>query len=143
MITDARPSSRRCPAGLSSTQRSAHGAGKANASRLCGAAQMRRMSSAKAFLLRARSLARTLPPGVPRIGGESGQRRNHSGPSHASARHGGQGPERVPEPVRGWGLFDAGGLGHQDDGASIRLSATDCSPDLSNADIAAVRFLYP
>jgi len=42
-----------------------------------------------------------------------------------------------------WGLFDAGGLGHQDDGASIMLPATDCSPDLSDADIAAVRFLYP
>jgi hypothetical protein len=47
---------------------------------------MRRMSSAKAFLLRAHSLARTLPPGVPRIGGESGQRRNHSGPSPTFGR---------------------------------------------------------
>jgi hypothetical protein len=35
------------------------------------------------------------------------------------------------------------GLGHQDDGHSIMLPATDCSPALSDADIAAVRFLYP
>jgi hypothetical protein len=35
------------------------------------------------------------------------------------------------------------GLGHQEDGTSIMFPVTRCSPELSGADIAAVRFLYP
>jgi predicted Zn-dependent protease len=35
------------------------------------------------------------------------------------------------------------GLDHQEDGTSIMFPATRCRPELSDADIAAVRFLYP
>jgi hypothetical protein len=35
------------------------------------------------------------------------------------------------------------GLDHQDQGPSIMMKAIDCVPALSEADIAAVRFLYP
>jgi hypothetical protein len=35
------------------------------------------------------------------------------------------------------------GLGHQEDSASIMFPVTRCSPELSDADMAAVRFLYP
>jgi len=35
------------------------------------------------------------------------------------------------------------GLAHQDNGLSIMLPTANCRPALSDADIAAVRFLYP